>query len=137
MPPTNESIMPMVNVPSVDAVRDFYVDKLGFDHQMGVVGKDGALDFVNVVRGSAALMFSRDPEGGEAAKQQTVEFYINVGDVDAVYADVTKRGVEAADPLTDQWWGDRTFVVQDPNGFRVWFASKVAEAVPPPGLKVV
>ena len=33
--------MPMIVVASVDAIRNFYVDTLGFTHVMGTVGKDG------------------------------------------------------------------------------------------------
>ncbi|GJM43936.1 MAG: bleomycin resistance family protein [Gemmatimonadota bacterium] len=132
------SVMPMVTVPSVDKVRDFYVEKLGFEQQMGVLGKDGQLDFTNVSRGGAALMFARDPEGnGASAGVQPVQFYVNVADVDAVHQAVAKAGVKVVEPLTDQWWGDRTFVVHDPNGYRVWFSSHVKDAVPPPGTKIV
>ena len=38
-------VMPMIVVASVDAIRNFYVDTLGFSHVMGMVGKDGQLDF--------------------------------------------------------------------------------------------
>ena len=34
------SVMPIVSVKSVDETRDFYVEKLGFDHLMAVVGND-------------------------------------------------------------------------------------------------
>jgi PhnB protein len=137
MPANQGAVMPMIAVPSVDKARDFYVEKLGFEHQMAVVGKDGQLDFVNVTRGGASLMFARAPEPPPAVDRQTVEFYVTVQDVDAVFAEVGKRGVPAAEPLTDQWWGDRTFVVSDPNGYRVWFSTHMKDAVPPPGTKVV
>ena len=39
-------IMPIIAVPSVDATRNFYVDTLGFRHVMGMIGKDGQLDFL-------------------------------------------------------------------------------------------
>lgn len=130
-------VMPMVAVPSVDDTRNFYVEKLGFEHQMGVLGKDGQLDFVNVVRDGASIMFSRAEESARALARQPVEFYVSVGDVDRVFKQVESRGVVVAEPLTDQWWGDRTFVVTDPNGYRVWFSTRVGEAVPPPGTKIV
>ena len=48
--------MPIIAVPSVDDVRNFYVDTLGFSHQMGVIGKDGQLDFVTLMLGEAKVM---------------------------------------------------------------------------------
>ena len=135
-------VMPMIAVESVDAVRDYYVDKLGFTHVMGMVGKDGQLDFVTVVLGGARVMFSR-PHTAEGASsrgrggKQPVEIYLQVDDVDAYHNQVTKKGVKISDPLTLQWWGDRTFKVLDPNGYEIWFYTNVAEAKPPQGAKLV
>jgi PhnB protein len=134
-------VMPMIAVESVDAARDFYVDKLGFDHVMGMVGKDGQLDFVTVVLGGARVMFSRAPgaDGAPArrAGKQPVEIYLQVDDVDGYHDQVKKKGVKISDPLTMQWWGDRTFKVLDPNGYEIWFYTHVAEAKPPRGAKLV
>ncbi len=132
------SIMPIVAVPSVDEVRDFYVEKLGFEHQMGVVGKDGKLDFVTMVLGSASVMFSRGQGTSPGDKTpKPVELYVNVSDVDAHHDRTKKAGVKIVEPLTNQWWGDRTYIAQDPNGYRLWFFTKKGDPVPPPGTKIV
>lgn len=132
-------VMPMIAVDSVDAARDFYVDKLGFQHVMGMVGKDGQLDFVTVVLGGARVMFSRAP-GGEAQRRsgkQPVEIYLQVDDVETYHNRLKKNGVKISDPLTLQWWGDRTFKVLDPNGYEIWFYTNVADPKPPQGAKLV
>ena len=41
---------------------------------------------------------------------------IEVEDVDAVYAEARRRGLEIVHPLTDEPWGVRRFFVKDPNG---------------------
>lgn len=135
-------VMPMIGVESVDATRDFYVDKLGFTHVMGMVGKDGQLEFVTVVLGGARVMFSRAPAAGGApsrprAGKQPVEIYLQVDDVDRYHNQVKKKGVKISDPLTLQWWGDRTFKVLDPNGYEIWFYTNIAEPKPPTGAKLV
>ncbi len=56
---TTGLVIPMIAVDSVDATRDYYLSKLGFTHVMGVVGKDGQLDFVTVILGGARVMFMR------------------------------------------------------------------------------
>lgn len=131
------NVMPIIAVQSVDEARDFYVDKLGFQHFMGMVGKDGQLDFVTVVLGEARVMFMRAPAGPNAAGKQSVEIYLEVEDVDAFHNTLKKHGVTIADPLTMQWWGDRTFKVLDPNGYLIWFYTNVAEPTPPPGAKLI
>jgi PhnB protein len=132
-------VMPIIAVESVDAVRDFYVDKLGFQHVMGMVGKDGQLDFVTVVLGGARVMFSRAMNGNSQSPpgKQPVEIYLQVDDVDAYHTRVKKNGVKISDPLALQWWGDRTFKVLDPNGYEIWFYTNVAEPKPPQGAKLV
>src|SRR5262245_6761623 len=99
--------MPMIVVRSVNAVRDFYVDTLGFSHVMGMVGKDGQLDFCTVVMGEARIMFMRAP--GDVltpAGKQPVEIYLEVEDVNGLHDRLKKNGVRISDPLTLQWWGD-------------------------------
>lgn len=131
-------VMPIIAVESVDRTRDFYVDRLGFEHVMGMVGKDGQLDFCTVVLGQARVMFSRAAGGFAAPKgKQPVEIYVEVEDVDALHNRFKKRSVAISDPLTLQWWGDRTFKVLDPNGYELWFYTNVAEPKPPQGAKLV
>src|SRR5262245_46292211 len=129
-------VMPMIAVDDVDTARNFYVEKLGFEHVMGMVGKDGQLDFVTVVLGGPRMMFTRRRAAGRAGRQP-VEIYLQVEDVGRYHDEVKKRGVTITDPLTMQWWGDRTFKVLDPNGYEIWFYTNVAEPVPPQGAKLV
>jgi uncharacterized glyoxalase superfamily protein PhnB len=133
--------MPMINVESVDLLRSFYVDKLGFTHLMGVVGKDGEFDFCTVVRDGAQIMLMRPQEPVDGTRQgadrRPVELYVEVGDVDAFYSEVKERGVRIASPLETQWWGDRTFTITDPYGYVIWFYQPVGEPQPPQGMKIV
>ena len=131
-------VMPMITVRSVDDIRNFYVETLGFSHVMGMVGKDGQLDFCTVVMGEARIMFMRAPgESSGTAGKQPVEIYLEVEDVDVLHKRFKKNGVAISDPLTLQWWGDRTFKVLDPNGYEVWFYTHVADPTPPQGAKLV
>ena len=136
-----KEVMPMISVDSVDELRSFYVEKLGFSHMMGVVGKDGAFDFCTVVRDGAKIMLMRPREPVEGSRpsptKRAVEIYLGVADVDAFHDEVSRRGVRVTLPLTTQWWGDRTFAVMDPYGYQVWFYQTVADPKPPQGTKVV
>ena len=130
-------VMPIIAVPSVDEARNFYVNTLGFQHVMGMVGKDGLLDFCTVTLGAASIMFNRGATPMGPAGKKLVEIYLEVGDVDALHRALKKKGVVISDPLTLQWWGDRTFKVLDPNGYEIWFYTNVAEPKPPVGAKLV
>src|SRR5688572_7347542 len=94
-------VMPIIVVNSVDTIRNFYVDRLGFTHVMGMVGKDGQLDFCTVVMGEARIMFMRAPvERPAVAGKQPVEIYLEVADVDALHRRLAGNGVTITDPLT-------------------------------------
>lgn len=134
-------LMPMISVDSVDLARAFYVEQLGFDHQMGMLGKDGELDFCTVTLGGAKVMLMRPQEKtentGATSAKRPVELYLQVADVNAYHDQVTNKRVRITSPLTDQWWGDRTFTVMDPFGYQVWFYQTVGEPKPPQGVKIV
>src|SRR5262245_3400280 len=115
--PTPKALMPIIAVASVDETRQFYIDALDFDHAMGMVGKDGQLDFCTVTRDGARIMFARSTNGHDSSVvRQPVELYMEVADVGKYFQALSKRPkVKVTEGLTTQWWGDRTFKVRDPN----------------------
>jgi uncharacterized glyoxalase superfamily protein PhnB len=135
------AVMPIITVDSADGARAFYVDKLGFGHLMGMLGKDGQLDFCTVTLGGARIMLTRAQGDvanvGRTTEKRPVEIYLEVADVKAYHHEVKTRGVRITSPLTTQWWGDLTFTVQDPYGYQLWFFQPVGEVKPPPGAKIV
>lgn len=125
-------IMPMIQVQDVDGTREFYVEKLGFSHMMGVLGSDGKLDFCTVVREGGKVMFTRSPEAAAPA----VELYFQTERVDDYHRQVSAAGVETTRP-ENMWWGDRVFIATDPNGLRIWFYETVSDPIPPEGAKII
>jgi uncharacterized glyoxalase superfamily protein PhnB len=134
-------LMAMIYVDSVEDARSFYVDKLGFTHMMGMLGKDGLLDFCTVSLNGARIMLMRPSEGikgtNATTEKRPVELYLEVADVEDYHELVKKQKIKSTTRLTDQWWGDRTFTVLDPFGYQIWFYQNVAEPKLPAGAKVV
>jgi uncharacterized glyoxalase superfamily protein PhnB len=129
------SVIPLRFVESVDAMRSFYIDSLGFEHTMGMIGKDGQLDFAIVQRGGAMLMLSRPQDGRITAGP--VEIYVEVEDVDVYHGELAARGVAIIQAPETQWWGDRNFSLADPAGHTIWFWKTVADMQPPPGVTMI
>jgi PhnB protein len=106
-----------------------------------MLGKDGLLDFCTVSLSGARIMLMRPADGMEGtnptAQRRPVELYLEVSDVEAYFEQIKKQKTKPTTPLTDQWWGDRTFTVIDPFGYQVWFYQNVAEPKLPAGAKVV
>lgn len=138
--PTPKTVVPIIAVGAVDEIRRFYVETLGFDHVRGVVGKDGQFDFCTVAKDGARIMFARAAGGGAkpAVAKQPVGLYLEVADVERYFGQLSeKKDVKVTDPLTTQWWGDRTFKVLDPFGYELWFYQNVGAPKPPPNAKIV
>lgn len=134
--PSLAAVLPLRYVASVDTMRSFYLEKLGFEHMMGMVGGDGQLDFAIVHFRGAGLMLSR-PQSADGLTRGPLEIYIAANGVDAYAAELQSRGVPIQHPLTTQWWGDRNFSVVDPAGHLIWFWETVGPPVPPPGVTMV
>ena len=137
---TLKTVVPIITVRSVDDIRSFYVETLGFDHVRGMVGKDGQLDFCTVAKDGARIMFARarGKSLSTSSEKQPVEIYLEVADVELFFVQLSKKkGVNVSDQLATQWWGDRTFKVMDPYGYEIWFYQTIGEPKPPEGMKIV
>ncbi len=46
---------------------------------------------------------------------------IEVDDVDKIYNEIKKKGVEIKVDIRNEFWGDRHFAIEDPNGIGIDF----------------
>ena len=109
---------PMIHVPDVRATATWY-ESIGFSileaHDDGADG----LSFAILSAGDTRLMLN---QGGHAstATRREVDLYVDVDDVDALFASLRDRVALVAEP-DDTDYGMREFVVRDPNGFWITF----------------
>lgn len=117
-------ITPFVLCRSLDGQIGFYRDVLGFD----VGFRQDNYAFLR--RDGAALRLIEtdcDPEAGTLGKEQS--FYIDVTDLDGVYADMAPRLARLAKGRVrapfDQPYGQREFHVLDEEGAMVFFGESI------------
>lgn len=75
---------------------------------------------------------------GGSGLRMPCTFYVYCADVDRLAADAAAAGATIERPPEDQFWGDRTVMLADPDGYLWMFAQKVGEFDPtkmptPPG----
>jgi len=63
--------------------------------------------------------FAKDALAAERGRGQYT--YIYVDDVDAKYAELNKIGIQPATEPRDWPWGNREFIVKDPDGYKLCF----------------
>lgn len=107
------------------AVRDprasiAWFEMLGFTSLGEATTPDGAIVHAELARGAARIMLG--PAMG-AAGAPGLELYFRLDSgIDDLYADVQANALTVAEELKEQFWGDRTFIVVHPDGYRLMFA---------------
>jgi catechol 2,3-dioxygenase-like lactoylglutathione lyase family enzyme len=105
----------------VQASKDFYVRLFGCE--VIYEGEDGW--FVLLQLGASELGFMKPNLDSQAAifrpafQGKGMWLAIDVDDVDAEHKRLEAMGVKIEAPLRDEPWGDRHFVIVDPNGIGI------------------
>ena len=121
------AVVPSFVVSDVQATLDWF-GKLGFKTAFKMAGPDGNIAHAEVNRGPD-VTFMMGPSGWGGTPGSTgMSVYINLQEsVDAYHDQVRAAGIEIKDQLTDQFWGDRTFSVEHPDGYRIMFSQHVRD----------
>ena len=105
-----------------------WFQQLGFTLEY-LAEADGVVGHAEVSRGpSVRIMFgpSLDDTGSAG-----MSLYVTLQNgIDAFHDRVVAAGVPLHSPLTDQFWGARTFEVMHPDGYRLTFAQDVHRVSP-------
>ncbi|MBX3118633.1 MAG: VOC family protein [Fimbriimonadaceae bacterium] len=122
-------IIPILAVESVEASSAFYTHNLGFSELFNMPGEDGSAMFAMVSSGPGVNVgLSKQP--GLANKGVGAVFMLYVSeetDIDAYYEEVKSRGTAIEKEIGDEFWGDRTFSVKDPDGYYVSLCKTVKQ----------
>lgn len=121
-------ISPVLWVQDVDASLAFYVEKLGFENGGTFTGPDGKNVFGSVLWQKQMVMLdATNPMTTEDRDRRGigVVFHIEMPDVDKFYAEVKAKGVAITEEIKDQFWGDRTFAIKDPDGYYLMFYTTI------------
>lgn len=126
MAPFHQTV-PLLIVSDLAASRTFYCDGLGFE-MANSAEHDGTIFWCWLEQGGAAVMLQQacdeDPPASERGKGVT--FYFLCDGADAVYRDITARGVQATKPAVAYYGMNQTFV-SDPDGYALCFESQMRD----------
>lgn len=132
-PPTISGISPLFIVVDVPAALSFYRDMLGFDvvfrgptpedEFFGIVRRDGAMIMfkaLGVIADGKEVLVEPVPNYGRQPAFSW-DAYVEVPDPDALAAEFASRGVPFAAPIADSDDGLRGFVIEDLDGYGLFF----------------
>jgi len=114
------SLAPQFLTQDLESATSFYTDQLGFRELFQFEGFYAAVARDGVV---LHLKHSDEPDPGHAFKRQHehLDVYITTDDVDGICREFQERGVALTQPIHDTAWGTREFVVEDRDGYLLYF----------------
>ncbi len=118
-----QQTVPLLFVSEISESHEFYCDGLGFD-MAGKWEPDGQLAWCRLQHGGAALMLqqAREEDPPADTRGKGVTFYFICDDADALYEEITGRGIKASEPA-DAFYGMRQTFITDPDGYELCFES--------------
>ena len=117
----------------VDATLDWLITAFGFTEQVRMKGPDGKANHAEVSLGDGVVMMGhpgpdyRNPKRVGGATQLV---YVYVDDVDKHFAGAKAAGAHILSEPADQFYGDRTYAAEDPEGHNWSFAQHVRDVAP-------
>lgn len=101
--------------------KAFYTNHLGF----GVTFENEFYLLLHTPNHEAEISFllpnhpSQQPFFHKPFQGQGMYLTIEVEDVDKIYTDLKKKGIEIKIDIRNEPWGDRHFAIEDPNGLGI------------------
>jgi uncharacterized glyoxalase superfamily protein PhnB len=126
----DDAMAPELFVPDVDEAVRFYTKVLGFALQRAERTGDRST-FAIVRLGGAMIMFMHEafytgPKTELGSRGAGLDIRVMVPDVDSVYETAKAAGMPLMHDIADRDYGLRDFIVRDPNGFRLRFATPLS-----------
>lgn len=125
------ALSPYLTVRDGQKSIEFYARAFGFEAYGEVMrDSDGRVQHAGMRLGEAVIMLGPE-EGSMGLKVRSsdapdnLSLYVYVADVDAVQARAQRGGAQVVQAPADQFWGDRTAVYKDPDGYHWTFATNV------------
>lgn len=119
-------VQPILYASSIEQSVAFYQEHLGFELRFAMTGDGGRMVHASLVKDAVTIMLGyKEAEHPDQRLGGGAVLYTYVDDVDGYFEQVVAAGTALTEALTDQYWGDRTFTVTDPDGYVLTFAQTV------------
>lgn len=128
-------ITPYLAVRGGEQALEFYKRAFGAVELMRIKQPDGSLGHAEFKIGEAPVMLSDEfPAIGVLGPQTlggtSVSLHVYVEDVDALAARAVQEGCKLLRPVSDEFYGERVALLEDPYGHRWSFSTRIEELTP-------
>jgi PhnB protein len=127
------SVMPYLYYEDAAAALDFLTSAFGFTEKLRMEEDDGKIGHAEVVIGGDGVVMLGQPPDAKSPNSlggRTQSIYVYVDDVDAHYERAKAAGAKIVREPEDQFYGDRNYGVQDPEGHEWYFGTHIRDVSP-------
>ncbi len=124
IPEGYHSITPYLMVGDADKSIEFYKKAFGAElPSPAMKGPNGKTAHAEMKIGDSRLMIGTQIDGQDNKPTDAMHLYLYVPDADAVFKKANAAGAKSVVDMTDQFYGDRSGAVKDPDGHTWWIAT--------------
>ena len=138
-PPENmPRITPYLLYEDVGAALEWLARAFGFRERMRLAHSDGAIAHAEMQRDDGVIMMGNPGPQYKNPKrlgQVTQSLYVYVDDVNKHFIHAKQAGAKIIDEPADQFYGDRRYAAEDPEG-HVWYFAQHVRDVKPEDMKM-
>ena len=133
-PPENmPRITPYLYYEDVAGALDWLARAFRFKERMRMPGPDGAIMHAEMEYADGVIMLGRpgtDYKSPKRIGRNTQSLYVYVDDVDKHFQHSKASGAKVFEDPADQFYGDRRYGAEDPEGHQWYFATHVRDPSP-------
>ena len=133
-PPENmPRVTPYLYYEDVDAAIEWLTRAFGFVEGMRMTGADGKATHADMAVSDSIIMMGHPGPGYKNPKRLghvTQAIYVYVDGVDQHFERAKAAGAKVLQEPKDQFYGDRTYGVEDPEGHHWYFAEHFRDVAP-------
>lgn len=126
-------IAPYLYYEDVEAAADWLINAFGFTERFRMQGSDGKANHAELALGDGVVMMGNPGPDHRSPKRlggATQLVYVYVEDVDRHHETARAAGAAILREPADQFYGDRTYGAEDPEGHQWSFAQHVRDVGP-------
>jgi uncharacterized glyoxalase superfamily protein PhnB len=127
------TVMPYLLYEDSDAALEFLVKAFGFTEKFHMTDDNGRVSHAEVQMKDGVIMLGTPPgDYKNPAKlgSKTQNVYVYVDDVDAHHERAKQAGAKIVREPEDQFYGDRNYAAEDPEGHEWYFGTHVRDVSP-------
>jgi PhnB protein len=141
VPEGYHTLTPQLTLDNAAQAIEWYKKALNAEELSRAVGPDGKIMHAEIRIGDSRVMLNDAIGGGKSARTiggSPASFFIYVNDADSLFNRAVAAGAQVRPgpmgQMADQFWGDRTGTITDPEGYQ-WTIATHKEDLTPQEMK--